>query len=81
MLGWARLLGDPRLDPDMIAHGIEVIERNTTLQVRMIDDLLDTARVVAGKLRLELQPVDLLPVAMAAVEVVAPAAEAKGITF
>jgi len=81
VLGWARLLGDRRLDPDMRAHGIEVIERNTTLQARMIDDLLDTARVVAGKLRLQMQPVDLLTIAGAALEVVGPAAEAKDIAI
>ena len=81
VLGWARLLGDRRLDPDMRAHGIEVIERNTTLQVRMIDDLLATARVVAGKRRLQMQQVDLLTIASAALEVVSPAADAKGITI
>jgi signal transduction histidine kinase len=45
----------------------------------MIDDLLDTARVVAGKLRLQMEPVDLVPIVNAALEVVAPAANAKGI--
>jgi signal transduction histidine kinase len=79
VLGWARLLSARRLDPEQIAQGIEVIERNTKLQLQMVDDLLDTARIVAGKLRLEMKPIDLAPVALAALEVVAPAAAAKGI--
>src|SRR6185436_17089388 len=79
VLGWARLLSSRAPDPKLVAQGIEVIERNTSLQLRMVDDLLDTARVVAGKLRLDLKPIDLEPVALAALEVVAPAAQAKGI--
>jgi signal transduction histidine kinase len=81
VLGWARLLQKPELDAGLVPHAVEVIERNTVLQLRMVDDLLDTARIAAGKFRLDLKPIDLTPVAKAALEVVAPAAQAKGITI
>jgi signal transduction histidine kinase/CheY-like chemotaxis protein len=81
VLGWTRILRDHRLDPDLVARGIAVIDRNTALQTRMIDDLLDTARIMAGKLRLEMQAVDLVPVAIAALDVVLPSAHARGITI
>jgi signal transduction histidine kinase len=47
-------------------------------QLRIIEDLLDSARVIAGKLRIELEPVDLVSVLEAALDTAAPAAEAKG---
>ena len=81
VLGWTRILRDRRLDPALISRGIAVIDRNTMLQMRMVDDLLDTARIMAGKLRLQMEPVDLVPVAIAALDVVTPAAEAKGLTL
>ena len=81
VLGWTRILRDRRLDPELVLRGIAVIDRNTTLQMRMVDDLLDTARIMAGKLRLQMEPVDLVPVSIAALDVVTPAAEAKGITL
>ena len=45
----------------------------------MIDDLLDVARIASGKLRLEMQPVDLLAVTLAAVDVIGPSAKVKQI--
>ena len=51
-----------------------MIERNATAQARMIDDMLDMARIAAGKLRLEMRPVDVVKVVLAAVDVVMPAA-------
>ena len=56
-----------------------VIERNASAQARMIDDMLDMARIAAGKLRLEMRPVDIVKVVLAAVDVVMPTAHAKHI--
>jgi CheY-like chemotaxis protein len=56
-----------------------VIDRNATAQARLIEDMLDMARIVSGKLRLELGPVDLVAATLAAIDVVAPAAAAKGV--
>ena len=81
VLGWARiLLAQTKVDEDLLGRGLQVIERNAAAQAKMIDDLLDMSRIVAGKLRLETHPVELLSVMLAAVDVVMPAASAKRIT-
>jgi PAS domain S-box-containing protein len=79
VVGWAEMLGSSRLDPVGSARAVEVIRRNARMQVQMIDDLLDVSRIITGKLRLSVQPVDLGAVIIAAVEGVRPAAEAREI--
>jgi PAS domain S-box-containing protein len=79
MLGWAQILRSTRVDDATLAHAIEIIERSARTQSRLIEDLLDTARIVSGKLRLDIQPVDLTSLIENAVEVLQPAAEAKRI--
>jgi PAS domain S-box-containing protein len=79
IVGWADMLVEPRLDPIQAVHGIEVIRRNAQAQVKMIDDLLDVSRIITGKLRLTVQPVDLGTIIMAAVDSERLAAEAKEI--
>jgi signal transduction histidine kinase/ActR/RegA family two-component response regulator len=80
VLGWTRILLDRKeVDPEVLARALRVIDRNAALQARMIDDLLDVARIASGKLRLEMQTVDLPAVALAAVDVVGPSATAKQI--
>jgi signal transduction histidine kinase/ActR/RegA family two-component response regulator len=82
VLGWTRILRDrDEVDVELLRRALQIIDRNATLQARMIDDLLDMARIVAGKLRLDMQPLDLLPVTVAAVDVVTPAARSKRITL
>ena len=80
VLGWARILTERQLEPEVRSRALDSIFRNATVQARMIDDLLDTARIVAGKLRLQMQVVDLAGVMTAAVEVLSPVVEAKRIT-
>ncbi|MCA1604278.1 MAG: PAS domain-containing sensor histidine kinase, partial [Acidobacteria bacterium] len=77
ILGWAELLGKAKLDPVDSLRAIEVIRRNARMQVQLIDDVLDVSRIITGKLRLSVQPVDLGTVIIAAVEGLRPAAEAK----
>ena len=78
VLGWTRILIDRKeIDAELLERALRVIDRNAAAQVRMIDDLLDVARIASGKLRLEMQPVDLLAVILAALDVVAPSARAK----
>jgi len=80
VLGWSRiLLGHKEIDRALLDRALHVIERNAAAQAKMIDDMLDMARIVAGKLRLEMQPLDLLSVVLAAVDVVMPSAKAKQI--
>ncbi|WP_437805164.1 hybrid sensor histidine kinase/response regulator [Sorangium sp. So ce1078] len=79
ILGWARILRSRAQDAQALARGLEVIERNARLQSDMVSELLDMSRIVSGKLRLDVQPVDLPAVVQAALEAVKLAAEAKGI--
>jgi PAS domain S-box-containing protein len=81
VIGWAQMLRAKNLDAERIAHAVEVIERNATAQARLIDDMLDTARIMTGKLRLVSQPVDLSRIALAAVDVVSPTAAAKDVAI
>jgi signal transduction histidine kinase len=67
------------LDEAVMTRAIDVIERAATLQAKLIDDMLDVSRIVAGTLRLDLQPVELIPIIDAAIDTMRPIAEAKGI--
>jgi len=80
IVGWSVLLRDRNADPAM-AKGIEVIHRNAQAQAKIIDDILDVSRIVAGNLRLELKQTDLAATIRAAMEVVATAANAKHIAL
>jgi signal transduction histidine kinase/ActR/RegA family two-component response regulator len=80
VLGWARiLLGRDQIDRHLLERALHVIERNASAQARMIDDMLDMARIAAGKLRLDLRPVDVVKIVLAAVDVVMPTAHARRI--
>ena len=81
MLGWARMLRGGLLDPATADRALEVIERNTTLQAQLIDDLLDLSRTITGKLQLELRPIDPVGVVQAAIEAVQAVADAKNIAL
>ena len=81
IFGWAQVLREDRISEADRSQGLEVIERNARAQARMIEDLLDTSRVVAGKLPLDLRHVDLAPIIEAAVKSVRPTAKAKGLTL
>ena len=61
ILGWAQILraGEPIDAGRRRQRGLETIERNAKLQAQLIDDLLDVSRIITGKLRLDVQPVDL----------------------
>jgi signal transduction histidine kinase/DNA-binding response OmpR family regulator len=79
ILGWTRVLRTSRPDAGRFAHGLEVIERNVTAQTKLIEDLLDVSRIIAGKLRVSLRPIAVLAPIETAVEAMRPAAEAKGL--
>ncbi|MDQ5846631.1 MAG: ATP-binding protein, partial [Acidobacteriota bacterium] len=79
ILGWSRMLEGGSLDNDMARRAVETIKRNAKSQAQIIDDILDVSRIITGKLYLELNPLELESVLEAAVNVVRPTAEAKGI--
>jgi signal transduction histidine kinase/CheY-like chemotaxis protein len=80
IIGWIQLLRDDS-DPSQIAEGLETIDRNARAQSRLIEDILDFSRINAGKLRLDVRPIELVDVIGAAIETVRPAADAKGVTL
>ena len=79
ILGWASLLRARDYDEKGRAKALETIERNAKSQARLIEDVLDVSRITSGKLRLNLGRVEIAQVIHAAVDVIRPAAEAKGI--
>ncbi len=81
MLGYAAMLRHGRLDPQKVRKAADVIQRSGKAQMQLIDDLLDTARIISGKLRLDVGPVDLFMVIKESVQTIHPAAEAKGISI
>ena len=79
ILGWARVLRTATLTPALQERALETVERNALAQARLIEDILEVSRIVTGKLRLKVGPLDLVQVVDAAIEVVRPAADAKDI--
>ena len=80
ILGWARMLRHGMVGSSQARErALEAIERNATLQARLVDDLLDVSRIVSGKLDLETSAVDLGSVIDAAVDSVRPTLLAKGV--
>src|SRR5262249_32302551 len=77
MLGWTSMLASGRLAADATAHAIEVVDRNTRLQARIIEDLLDVSRIISGKMTLRLEEVELGPALEAALDTVRTTATAK----
>ncbi|MGD9627712.1 MAG: ATP-binding protein [Pyrinomonadaceae bacterium] len=81
ILGWARLLKDGTLDRTQSERAVTTIIKNSETQNRLIEDLLDVARLISGKLELANEPVDLLDVITDSIESVRPAANHKDVEF
>jgi CheY-like chemotaxis protein len=81
ILGWAQMLAKSELDHDTMKRAVTTIERNTKLQARLIDELLDVSRIISGKLRIDPKPVNIVPLVNAAVDSVRQAAEEKQIAL
>ena len=79
MRGWMSLLRSSKLNDDQKVHALDVIDRNIGAQTQLVEDLLDISRIVSGRMRLSVQPVDLGNVLSAVIDSVAPAAAAKEI--
>jgi PAS domain S-box-containing protein len=79
ILGWARMLTGDELPESQMRRAFEVIERSAEAQARLVDDILDTSRIITGRFNLETSPIQMLRIFEAAVEVVRPSAEAKRI--
>src|SRR5262245_7110223 len=79
ILGYNRMPRRNSKDSGLLNKTCDIIERNARLQLQLIEDLLDTARIISGKLRLEMRLMDIATVVNDALDVVSPAAEAKGV--
>jgi PAS domain S-box-containing protein len=79
IVGYARLLRGGVLSGEKAERGLETLERNATALTQIVEDVLDVSRIVSGKIRLDVQPVELPLVVHNAVATVQPAADAKGV--
>ncbi len=79
MLGWVQMLRSGSLSGDAVPHALETIERNARAQAKLINDLLDMSRILSGRLRLDVQRVNVTDVVEAAIATAEPAAAAKKI--
>jgi signal transduction histidine kinase/ActR/RegA family two-component response regulator len=79
ILGWSRILKHDLADTAKVQRGIAVIERNANAQATLVSDLLDVSRIITGKMTLSLRRLDVASALGAALDVVRPAADAKGV--
>jgi PAS domain S-box-containing protein len=79
IVGYARLLRGGILPPDKAARGLETLERNATWLTQIVEDVLDVSRIVSGKIRLDVQAVELPLIIDNAIASMQPAADAKGV--
>ena len=81
ILGWVQMLKSESMEQTDVAAAIEMIESSTRVQARLVEDLLDVSRIIAGKLRVDLAPVELRPVVEAVVEMFHARADERKITI
>jgi signal transduction histidine kinase len=81
ILTWASLMREGKLDEARRERAVEAIERNTRLQLRLVEDLLDVSRIISGKMKLELSLVDLGAVVATGLDNLQSAAAAKHISI
>ncbi|HXH39965.1 MAG TPA: ATP-binding protein [Thermoanaerobaculia bacterium] len=81
ILGWVQMLKADGLEQGDVDTAIEMIEGSTRVQARLVEDLLDVSRIIAGKLRVDLSPVELRPVVEAVVEMFQARARERDITL
>ena len=81
ILGYARMANSGMLSPEKLPRAIETIERNATSLAQIVEDVLDVSRIVSGKMRLDVQTLDLAALVRDSIEAVQPGADAKGITI
>ncbi|MBD0370177.1 MAG: response regulator [Pyrinomonadaceae bacterium] len=81
VLGWTRLLREREMDETTSRRALDIIERNALAQKQLIEEILDVSRIITGKTRLELHPITLERVIVAAMESIGPTAHAKEIVL
>jgi PAS domain S-box-containing protein len=79
VLGWANILRHGNLQGEELKQGLDIIERNARVQAQIIEDLLDMSRIISGKVRLDVQWIDLSAVLNESIETLRSTAQAKGV--
>ncbi|HEX4341599.1 MAG TPA: ATP-binding protein [Polyangiaceae bacterium] len=79
IIGWSTMLSSGAVTGDKVQRALETIERNARMQARLIEDMLDLARIEQGKVVLSVAPTEMVRVVEAALESVRPSAELKGV--
>lgn len=79
ILGYTRMLRDGAIAAGRQPAALAVVERNATALCQIVEDVLDVSRIVAGKVRLNVQPVDLASAIGDGIATIMPAADAKGV--
>jgi signal transduction histidine kinase len=79
VLGYSRMMRTQTIPPEKGKTVWDVVERNATSLKQIIEDVLDVSRIIAGRLRLNVEPVDLPAILDEAIATVMPAADAKGV--
>jgi len=80
VLGWTTLLRSKQMDESRRAKALEIIERNARVQQKIVGDILDVSRIIAGQLRLDTEPMPFRPVVESVIASTEPLAAAKSIT-
>lgn len=79
ILGWSQMLRSRKFDQAAVARALETIERNAKLQKQLIEDLLDTSKMIQGQFNIQVSQISLVPIVEAAIETIQAAAQAKAI--
>jgi CheY-like chemotaxis protein/two-component sensor histidine kinase len=81
VLGWANILRHGNLQGEELKQGLDIIERNARVQAQIIEDLLDMSRIISGKVRLDVQWIELSAVLNESIETLRSTAQAKGVSL
>ena len=77
ILGYTRMMRSGLLTPEKQERALEIVARNATSLTQIVEDVLDVSRIISGKVRMNIQPVELAAIVRDALETVRPAADAK----
>jgi PAS domain S-box-containing protein len=79
VLGWSTILRGREYSDQEITRGLDAIDRNARVQAQIIDDLLDMSRIISGKVRLDVQPLELPAIVLESIDTIRTSATAKGV--
>jgi signal transduction histidine kinase len=79
ILGWSTILQEGGVDAATVAAAANSIKQGATSQQYLVDELLDLSRIVFAKFRIDMSPLDLVPLVQATAELIKPMAEMKNV--